>query len=132
MAKLIYVPLGCSLRSQLAEKLSQQPLGEGVLVLPNRLLTDDVHRNYANVETMGMDTLASKLMNLNGGSDYKELSRRSQELIVQDIIDYMMENKQLTGMTTHKQLEYFGSLAHKTGFVKAMTARKPAFTLRCH
>ena len=39
MAKLIYVPLGCSLRSQLAEKLSQQPLGEGVLVLPNRLLT---------------------------------------------------------------------------------------------
>lgn len=118
MAKLIYVPLGCSLRSQLAEKLSQQPLGEGVLVLPNRLLTDDVHRNYANVETMGMDTLASKLMNLNGGSDYKELSRRSQELIVQDIIDYMMENKQLTGMTTHKQLEYFGSLAHKTGFVK--------------
>lgn len=122
MAKLIYVPLGCSLRSQLAEKLSQQPLCEGVLVLPNRLLTDDVHRNYANVETMGMDTLASKLMNLNGGSDYKELSRRSQELIVQDIIDYMMENKQLTGMTTHKQLEYFGSLAHKTGFVKAMTS----------
>ena len=92
MAKLIYVPLGCSLRSQLAEKLSQQPLGEGVLVLPNRLLTDDVHRNYANVETMGMDTLASKLMNLNGGTDYRELSRRSQELIVQDIIDYMMEN----------------------------------------
>lgn len=25
-------------------------------------------------------------------------------------------------MTTHKQLEYFGSLAHKTGFVKAMTS----------
>lgn len=42
-----------------------------------------------------MDTLAGKLMNLNGGTDYKELSRRSQELIVQDIIDYMMENKQL-------------------------------------
>lgn len=122
MAKLIYVPLGCSLRSQLAEKLSQQPLGEGVLVLPNRLLTDDVRSKYANVETMGMDTLAGKLMNLNGGTDYKELSRRSQELIVQDIIDYMMENKQLTGMTTHKQLEYFGSLAHKTGFVKAMTS----------
>ena len=122
MAKLIYVPLGCSLRSQLAEKLSQQPLGEGVLVLPNRLLTDDVRSKYANVETMGMDTLAGKLMNLNGGTDYKELSRRSQELIVQDIIDYMMENKQLAGMTTHKQLEYFGSLAHKTGFVKAMTS----------
>ena len=86
MAKLIYVPLGCSLRSQLAEELSQQPLGEGVLVLPNRLLTDDVRSKYANVETMGMDTLASKLMNLNGGTDYKELSRRSQELIVQDII----------------------------------------------
>lgn len=122
MAKLIYVPLGCSLRPQLAEKLSQQSLGEGVLVLPNRLLMDEVRRNYPNVETMGMDTLASKLMNLNGGTDYKELSRRSQELIVQDIIDYMMENKQLTGMKTHKQLEYFGSLAHKTGFVKAMTS----------
>ena len=79
MAKLIYVPLGCSLRSQLAEKLSQQPLGEGVLVLPNRLLTDDVRSKYANVETMGMDTLAGKLMNLNGGTDYRELSRRSQE-----------------------------------------------------
>ena len=122
MAKLIYVPLGCSLRPQLAEELSRQSLGEGVLVLPNRLLMDEVRRNYPNVETMGMDTLASKLMNINGGTDYKELSRRSQELIVQDIIDYMMENKQLTGMKTHKQLEYFGSLAHKTGFVKAMTS----------
>lgn len=53
MAKLIYVPLGCSLRQKLAEKLSRQPLGEGVLVLPNRLLTDDVRSKYANVETMG-------------------------------------------------------------------------------
>ena len=94
MAKLIYVPLGCSLRLQLAEKLSRQPLGEGVLVLPNRLLTDDVHRNYANVETMGMDTLASKLMNLNGGTDYKELSRRSQELIVQGYHRLYDGNKQ--------------------------------------
>ena len=81
MAKLIYVPLGCSLRSQLAEKLSRQPLGEGVLVLPNRLLTDDVHRNYANVETMGMDTLASKLMNLNGGSDYKDMYKLGEQYL---------------------------------------------------
>ena len=80
------VPLGCSARNSFAEQLEKLPFGEGVLVLPNRLLTDDVKRRY-NVEVIGLDTLANKLLNSNGYVDFDEISRRSQELIVQDIIE---------------------------------------------
>lgn len=120
MAKLVRVPLGFSAREQLVQELEALPYGEGVLVLPNRLLLDEVKRS-SHVETLGMDTLANKLLNLNGMVNFKEISRRSQELIVQDLITYMMKRKDLQQLDA-KELEYFGSLADKEGFVKAMTS----------
>ena len=121
MAKLVRVPLGCSARKIFVRELEQQPLGEGVLVLPNRLLMDEV-KQTSRVVTMGLDTLANKLLNLNGYVNFQEISRRSQELIVQDIITYMMDKKNLQQLDKDKPLKYFGTLADKQGFVKAMTS----------
>lgn len=123
MAKLICVPLGCSAREQFAAELAREPYGTGVLVLPNRLLMDDVRSKYANVETIGMDTLANKILNANGYVNFTEISRRTQELIVQDIIEYMVEKekRKLDGVD-YRPLSYFGDLEKKTGFIKAMTS----------
>ena len=123
MAKLICVPLGCSAREQFAAELAREPYGTGVLVLPNRLLMDDVRSKYANVETIGMDTLANKILNANGYVNFTEISRRTQELIVQDIIEYMVENEKhkLDGVD-YRPLSYFGDLEKKPGFIKAMTS----------
>ena len=121
------VPLGYSARHKFAKELEQLPFGEGVLVLPNRLLTDEVKRKY-NVETIGLDTLVSKLLNLNGYVNFDEISRRSQELIVQDIIEYMILGEEekaesrLHELDKDKELSYFKRLADKPGFVKAMAS----------
>lgn len=120
MARLVRVPLGYSARERFAHELEQLPYGEGVLVLPNRLLLDDV-RLSSRVEVMGLDTLANKLLNLNGYVDFKEISRRSQELIVQDLITYMVGKKNLQQLDS-RELSYFNKLVDKEGFVKAMTS----------
>lgn len=120
MAKLVRVPLGYSARKIFVRELEQLPFGEGVLVLPNRLLMDEVKQS-SSVLCMGLDTLANKLLNLNGYVDFKEISRRSQELIVEDLITYMEGNKSLERLDK-KPLSYFGVLAKKVGFVKAMTS----------
>lgn len=120
MARLVRVPLGYSARERFVRELEQLPYGEGVLVLPNRLLLDDVRLN-SRVEVMGLDTLANKLLNLNGYVDFKEISRRSQELIVQDLITYMVGKKDLQQLDS-RELSYFNKLVDKEGFVKAMTS----------
>lgn len=120
MARLVRVPLGYSARERFVRELEQLPYGEGVLVLPNRLLLDDVRLN-SRVEVMGLDTLANKLLNLNGYVDFKEISRRSQELIVQDLITYMVGRKNLQQLDS-RELSYFNKLVDKEGFVKAMTS----------
>ena len=121
------VPLGYSARHKFARKLEKLPFGEGVLVLPNSLLTDEVKRKY-NVETVGLDTLVNKLLNLNGYVNFDEISRRSQELLVQDIIEYMILDEEekvksrLHELDKNKELSYFKRLAQKPGFVKAMAS----------
>ena len=121
MAKLVRVPLGCSMRRQFVRELEALPYGEGVLVLPNHLLMDDVRRT-SQVEVIGLDTLANKLLNINGYINFQEISRRSQELIVQDLITYMVGSKNLQQLDADKPLSYFGKLADKAGFIKAMTS----------
>lgn len=110
MINLMCVPLGCSLRLRFCAELENLP--QGVLVLPNGLLLEDVRRQY-NVTCLGMDTLANKILNLNGYVDFHQINRRSQELLV----EAMIGDLQKIG-----RMEYFGELASKKGFVKAMTS----------
>ena len=113
MAKLFITPLGSSCRKKFCDELQNMEYGVGAIVLPNRLLLDEVRKNYANVEAVGMDTLASKLLNLNGYVTFNQINRHSQELIIEDFLHTLAEIK---------QLDYFNELLEKTGFVKAMTS----------
>ena len=74
MAKLFITPLGSSCRTKFCEELQKLEYGEGAIVLPNRLLLEDVRKKYANVEAIGIDTLATKLLNLNGYLDFHQIS----------------------------------------------------------
>lgn len=112
MAKLVITPLGSSARDRFCKELEQLEYGQGALILPNRLLMDDVEQKY-NIEAMGMDTLATKLLNLNGYVYFNQINRRSQELVVQEMIDDLLDGA---------NMEYFDQLAQKPGFVKAMTS----------
>ena len=113
MAKLFITPLGSSCRKKFCDELQNMEYGVGAIVLPNRLLLDEVRKKYANVEAVGMDTLASKLLNLNGYVTFNQINRHSQELIIEDFLHTLAEIK---------QLDYFNELLEKTGFVKAMTS----------
>lgn len=119
--KIICAPLGYSACEHLCRSLRQQQLGSGVLVLPNRLLQERARQQ--GLQTLGMDTLANKLLNLNGYVDFQQISRRTQELIVQDIIEYMLERRELQELAGEERpLSYFGALSEKQGFIKAMTS----------
>ncbi|MGM9568715.1 MAG: PD-(D/E)XK nuclease family protein [Phascolarctobacterium sp.] len=113
MAKLFITPLGSSCRSKFCDELQALEYGVGAIVLPNRFVMDDVRRRYTNVEAIGIDTLATKLLNMNGYVTFHQINRRSQELIVEDFLHTLAEQK---------QLDYFGELVEKPGFVKAMTS----------
>ena len=113
MAKLFITPLGSSCRPRFCDELQKMEYGTGAIVLPNRLLLDEVRKKYTNVEAIGIDTLASKLLNLNGYVTFNQINRHSQELIIEDFLHTLAENK---------QLNYFNELLEKPGFVKAMTS----------
>lgn len=109
MARLIQVPLGTTARYEFCRILEKLPFGRGVLVLPNRNLIEDV-KAKSGVCCMSIDFLANKLLNCNGYENFRALNRRSQEIIIRDIIEYLNENG---------SLRYFEKLAAKPGFVKA-------------
>lgn len=109
MARLIQVPLGATARYEFCRRLEQLPFGRGVLVLPNRNLIEDV-KAKSSVRCMSIDFLAGRLLNCNGYENFRALNRRSQEIILQEIIEYLEENG---------SLKYFSGLAGKTGFVRA-------------
>lgn len=113
MAKLFITPLGNSCRKKFCEELQEIEYGIGAIVLPNRIVMDDVRKKYANVVAIGIDTLATKILNMNGYVTFQQINRRSQELIVEDFLHTLAEQK---------QLDYFGELIEKHGFVKAMTS----------
>ena len=113
MAKLFITPLGSSCRPRFCDELQKMEYGTGAIVLPNRLLLDEVRKKYTNVEAIGIDTLASKLLNLNGYVTFNQINRHSQELIIEDFLHTLADNK---------QLNYFNELLEKPGFVKAMTS----------
>lgn len=112
MAKLYITPLGSSARNFFCEQLSKLEYGQGAIVLPNRLLMEEVQSRY-NVECIGIDTLAVKVLNLNGYENFHQINRRSQELVIQSMLNNLLELD---------ALPYFSKLALKPGFIKAMTS----------
>ena len=112
MTKLYCVPLGHSPRSLFYEKLESVGYDKGVLVLPSRLLMHQAERE-ANIRTIDIDFLANTILRDNGYLDLEQINRRSQELVIKDLVKFL---------ASRDKLEYFGTLAEKPGFIKALTS----------
>lgn len=110
--KLYTVPLGASMRDEFCEELQKLPAGAGVMVLPTGLLQEEVKQKY-NLPCSGFDTMATKIINLNGYVHLQEVNRNCQELYIGNILQYYAEQGQFT---------YFAQLKDKQGFVKHMTS----------
>ena len=111
MNKLYCVPLGSSARQFFINEIEQQGWDKALLVLPSGLLQKRAYAEGA-VRMKNFDDIAGGLLNANGYTNLKRISRRTQELIVEELLkDYAAEN----------QLPYFNVLVEKKGFVKAVT-----------
>lgn len=109
MAVLYCVPLGQTARRLFYQQMQQSPYEDSILILPNRSLRLQAQQE-APVNCGGIDELASKVLNKNGYVYLDEINRRSQELVTQELLNYLGEKS---------QLEYFQRLIQKKGFVKA-------------
>lgn len=110
MSRLYCAPLGESARDIFCSELKSLP--HGILVLPNSKLKEEVLRQYG-VKSVGLDKLASKILNLNGFSSYKEINRRTQEIIVEELVYKALKEG---------NLQHFNKLAEKKGFISSVTS----------
>lgn len=110
MTNLYCAPLGQSARNMFCQELRKLP--RGILVLPNSKLNEQVQRQYG-VRSTSLDKLASKILQLNGYANYKEINRRTQEIIVQELVKKLL---------SEGRLGYFAKLAEKKGFVGSITS----------
>ena len=82
------------------------------MVLPSGVLQSRAFKEGA-VRVKNFDDVATGLLNANGYAGLQRISRRTQELIVEEILQkYAHDNK----------LDYFNVLVEKKGFVKAVTS----------
>lgn len=110
MSNFYCVPLGEAARDIFCEELKHLP--KGVLVVPNGKLKEQVLRQHG-IKSLGLDEMAAKLLNRNGYMEYKEINRRTQEIIVQSIIKRLLNQGRLV---------HFAKLAEKRGFVSSVTS----------
>lgn len=109
MADLYCVPLGQTARNLFYRQIDEHERQESVLVLPNRYLRRQAQLQ-TDAECIGIDSLANKILNKNGYVGFKEINRRSQELITGELIEYLADRG---------QFQYFDRLLSKKGFIKA-------------
>lgn len=119
MVALYRVPLGTTARNFFAEEIKQRyKYDEALLVLPSRLLVNHA-RQESRAQAVNFEYLPNEIVSLNRhllsfpkDNKLKMISRRSQELLVADL---------LRQLDKRQGLHYFTGLVEKEGFVKAVT-----------
>ncbi len=113
MSAVLYcLPLGSSMRDRFAAAVKKKR-GEGaVLVLPNSGLAEEAERRHG-LTVISLDKLAGEILNHNGYKKFKLLNRRSQELVLGQVLE---------DLAAAGRLSYFEPLAGKKNFVKEMVS----------
>lgn len=96
-------------RKEYIAELEQRPFGEGILVLPNAGLQREVKLHHM-VKCIGLDTLATQVVNEFTGARFDLVDRKTQELIVARLLQ---EHKD--------ELQYFDKLLDKEGLARELT-----------
>lgn len=104
------VHLGAGMRDEFCEEMLQLPVGKSIMVLPTGLLQGEVKQKY-NLPCSGFDTMATRILNLNGYAHLNEINRNCQELLIEDLLH-----------TYEASFAYFKNMKDKQGFVKNMTS----------
>ena len=95
MNKLYYVPLGCSARGYFINEITEKGWENSLLVLPSGVLQSRAFKEGA-VRVKNFDDVATGLLNANGYAGLQRISRRTQELIVEEILQkYAHDNKNM-------------------------------------
>ena len=92
MNKLYYVPLGCSARGYFINEITEKGWENSLLVLPSGVLQSRAFKEGA-VRVKNFDDVATGLLNANDYAGLQRISRRTQELIVEEILQkYALDN----------------------------------------
>lgn len=119
MINLYKVPLGETARMFFAADAEKNySYDAALMVLPSRLLVNSA-RKESRVQAVNFEYLPNKIVTLNRQlldlpkeTKLKMISRRTQELLVGDLLQQLSK---------HNGLDYFSKLVDKDGFIKAMT-----------
>ena len=116
MLHLLCVPSGCTVTDVFYQKALQQKFEETVLVASSEALVEKTRMQ--GIRAVTFDALANAVAEqcstqLGDRLVVRKISRKAQELILQDILDRLQEEG---------RLPYFGMLAGKKGFVRSVAS----------
>ena len=116
MLHLLCVPSGCTVTDVFYQKALQQKFEETVLVASSEALVGKTRMQ--GIRAVTFDALANAVAEqcsaqLRDRLVVRRISRKAQELILQDILDRLLEKG---------RLPYFGRLAGKKGFVQSVAS----------
>ena len=116
MLHLLCVPAGCSASDDFFAKALQQEFGRSMLVTSSTALVQKARRQGVNA--VNFDYLANDILRQCGRLRVRRISRKAQELIVENILQVLQEQS---------RLPYFEKLIAKKGFLRSVTSLMDQF-----
>lgn len=111
MLHLLCVPADCSASDVFFAKALQQEYGRSMLVTSSTVLVQKARRQGVNA--VNFDYLANDILRQCGRLRVRRISRKAQELIVENILQALQEQG---------RLPYFEKLIAKKGFLRSVTS----------
>ena len=116
MLHLLCVPAGSTASDLFYQKALQQEFEKAILVASSETLVQEARMQ--GIRALNFDALANAVLEQRSAGEpdrfsFRKISRKTQELILQEILDRLL----LEG-----KLPYFGRLADKKGFIQSVTA----------
>ena len=116
MLHLLCVPSGCDVTDIFYQKALQQKFEETVLVASSEALVEKARMQgirAANIDALANAVTEQCSAQLHERLVIRKISRKAQELILQDILDRLQEEG---------RLPYFGRMSGKKGFVRSVVS----------
>ena len=113
MSKIYCLPLGATQRDSFVDAARQYEYGQALLVVPSRFIMDKV-RQQGNVRSVIIDYLPNAILRCNhSAANYTRISRLTQELVVQDLVQRLK---------SEDRLRHFAAIANKEGFIQSLAS----------
>ena len=113
---MVCVPSGGTVSDIFYKKALQQKFEEAMLVASSDVLVEKARMQ--GIHAVTFDALANAVLEQRGAGQgdrfvFRKISRKAQELILQEILDSLLQEG---------KLPYFGKLTGKKGFIRSMTS----------